>query len=413
MDSLARDEIEAKLDRLLEFLNPLRSLLNAHVNSFFTDDHWTLIPAEWKKKLSVLSKEELTLLPSGKLDLEWLQNISELILPRQNRAIGTPVKEMKGFAMSSKKKHEIEIFASLINEISKAKGIRQIVDAGSGRGYLSQTLASDERVRVLAIEGSSQKTKSGKERESLLERKQKKSKLDNHKTITHWITNETTDFLADINEDEFLDADEAVGLVGLHACGSLSSSLQEIYLSSKSIRCLCYVGCCYHLDEKFPLSSHLKRKRVEMSRNERMIAQSAPDKDNYPSSSLFYRAVLEVFLRDRLGMGEIEGTKYRVGKLYRRVDSFPDYVFGALDHPCQFSRDDVTRFYEDFEPLKKRLEIFCQIQSAFGPCLESLILMDRLLHLLESHDVVRATILPVFDSKISPRNQAIISWKSY
>ena len=41
-------------------------------------------------------------------------------------------------------------------------------------------------------------------------------------------------------------------LTGLHTCGSLGSSMLELFVNNDEVKVLCYVGCCYHLmDEKF------------------------------------------------------------------------------------------------------------------------------------------------------------------
>lgn len=41
-------------------------------------------------------------------------------------------------------------------------------------------------------------------------------------------------------------------LTGLHTCGNLASTSVDIFATSSTCKCLCNVGCCYHLlDEKF------------------------------------------------------------------------------------------------------------------------------------------------------------------
>lgn len=36
-------------------------------------------------------------------------------------------------------------------------------------------------------------------------------------------------------------------LTGLHTCGDLASSILELFVSNFDVKCLCSVGCCYHL----------------------------------------------------------------------------------------------------------------------------------------------------------------------
>jgi hypothetical protein len=56
------------------------------------------------------------------------------------------------------------------------------------------------------------------------------------------------------------------------------------------------------------------------------------------------------------------------------------------------------------------LTAFIGIQNVLGTVLESFILLDRLLY-LEEHEGVEATIVPLFDPEISPRNMAIVATK--
>ena len=64
----------------------------------------------------------------------------------------------------------------------------------------------------------------------------------------------------------------------------------------------------------------------------------------------------------------------------------------------------------------ERVAIFFMLRLALAPCVESLILLDRVIFLAaECHDshkpVVDINLLPVFDPKISPRNIAIVAFQ--
>jgi hypothetical protein len=44
-------------------------------------------------------------------------------------------------------------------------------------------------------------------------------------------------------------------LTGLHTCGLLGTSLQNLFVKSNQTKVLCYVSCCYHLmNEEFVLT---------------------------------------------------------------------------------------------------------------------------------------------------------------
>lgn len=51
------------------------------------------------------------------------------------------------------------------------------------------------------------------------------------------------------------------------------------------------------------------------------------------------------------------------------------------------------------------------LRAAFGPLLETLLLLDRLLFLQEQGSSIEVVMLPIFDPALSPRNVAIIAKK--
>lgn len=80
-------------------------------------------------------------------------------------------------------------------------------------------------------------------------------------------------------------------LTGLHTCGSLTDSIIRTFLATKDINILCIVPCCYHL------TNETLNKKINFSRNARMLAQQSVErstKNKSVSSSLFYRAILQV-----------------------------------------------------------------------------------------------------------------------
>ncbi|TYI16744.1 hypothetical protein ES332_A08G274900v1 [Gossypium tomentosum] len=67
--------------------------------------------------------------------------------------------------------------------------------------------------------------------------------------------------------------------------------------------------------------------------------------------------------------------------------------------------------WKGVEPYVSLIGIYWSLRAAFGPLLETLILLDRLLFLQEQGDVLESVMLPIFDPAISPRNVAIIAKK--
>ncbi|WCJ32402.1 S-adenosyl-L-methionine-dependent methyltransferases superfamily protein [Euphorbia peplus] len=65
--------------------------------------------------------------------------------------------------------------------------------------------------------------------------------------------------------------------------------------------------------------------------------------------------------------------------------------------------------WKETEPFADLIGPFWSIRAAFGPLLETLLLLDRLLVLQEQGSSVETMMLPIFDPVISPRNVAIIA----
>lgn len=61
--------------------------------------------------------------------------------------------------------------------------------------------------------------------------------------------------------------------------------------------------------------------------------------------------------------------------------------------------------------MQSLIGIYWSLRAAFGPLLETLISLDRLLFLQEQGDVLESVMLPIFNPAISPRNVAIIAKK--
>ncbi|CAA2984712.1 RRNAD1 isoform X1 [Olea europaea subsp. europaea] len=67
--------------------------------------------------------------------------------------------------------------------------------------------------------------------------------------------------------------------------------------------------------------------------------------------------------------------------------------------------------WKQAEPFAELIGPYWTLRAALGPVLETLLLLDRLLFLQESSNMVEAVILPIFDPVLSPRNVALIAKK--
>ncbi|XP_015454038.1 methyltransferase-like protein 25 isoform X1 [Pteropus alecto] len=559
--------LRAKLQGLLRFLREALSISNAHTVDFYTESVWEqLIDLPPETVLAVLrrSTEEAEARPgaarplveaergSGITDFpqifcgtsQKLVSVEAFALAAkhyciQNLGICTPFEQLlislRGNQkqktgknvkpdefMNLKKSHEVQAMSELISSIADYYGIKQVIDLGSGKGYLSSFLSLKYELKVYGIDSSNTNTHGAQERNRKLKKHWKvyhtQSKLDvsglalkmtkekktqdeiKYKGDTERICNNsptnqemmsTSDFLPDFSgsvisnirkqmenlhvcshqeenlcfENAFslidllpIDAIESTSsqipkrkiseankerrkttstssesniyspltsfitadselhdiikdledclMVGLHTCGDLASNTLRIFTSKSEIKGVCSVGCCYHLlseefekphqeciQEKwgFPMCHYLKEERWCCGRNARMSACLALERvavgQGLPTESLFYRAVLQDIIKDCYGITKCDR---HVGKIYSKSSSFLDYV-----------RKSLKKLGLDESKLKVVL----------APCIETLILLDRLCYLKEQEDIAWSALVKLFDPVKSPRCYAIIALK--
>ncbi|KAJ1164300.1 hypothetical protein NDU88_004745 [Pleurodeles waltl] len=197
--------------------------------------------------------------------------------------------------------------------------------------------------------------------------------------LTSYITAETElhDVIADL-EDSIM--------VGLHTCGDLSPNTLRIFVGKPEIKAVCSVGCCYHLLSEefeiqpeentvekwgFPMCQDLKEERWSCGRNARMSACLALDRvavgQGLPLESLFYRAVLQVIVKECYG--NVKSDR-RVGKAFSKSSCFLDYCRESLKNlgldESKLSDSRLIEYYEMYKSRKKELEAFNMVKLRFS-----------------------------------------------
>uniref|UniRef100_A0A8D0MBF8 Methyltransferase domain-containing protein n=1 Tax=Sus scrofa TaxID=9823 RepID=A0A8D0MBF8_PIG len=549
--------LRAKLHGLLRFLREALPISNAHTVDFYTESVWEqLVDLPPETVLAVLSRSaaEAEAQPSAARPLAEAQGGSDSTdFPKvfcetsqklvsveafalaakcysvQNLGICTPLEQLlvalRGNQkqrtdknvkpdefMNLKKSHEVQAMSELISSVADYYGVKQIIDLGSGKGYLSSFLSLKYGLKVYGIDSSNTNTHGAEERNRKLKKHwrvyHRRSKLDvsalalqtakerklqdeiecnayaegvGNSSTANQEKMSTSDFLPDFsgsvisnirkqmenlhvhshreenlyfenafsvrdllpinaiestssqtpkrkmletnkerrkvtsksNESNvyspltsFITADSELHdiikdledclMVGLHTCGDLAPNTLRIFASKSEIKGVCSVGCCYHLlseefenphkectQEKwgFPMCRSLKEGRWCCGRNARMSACLLP------TESLFYRAVLQDIIKDCYGITKCDR---HVGKLYSKSSSFLDYV-----------RKSLKKLGLDESKLKVVL----------APCIETLILLDRLCYLKEQEDIAWSALVKLFDPVKSPRCYALIALK--
>ncbi|XP_063252472.1 probable methyltransferase-like protein 25 isoform X2 [Prinia subflava] len=249
---------------------------------------------------------------------------------------------------------------------------------------------------------------------SLKTKARKSSESNLYFPLTSCITAETelNDIITDL---------EDCMMVGLHTCGDLAANTLRIFTAKPEIKAVCSVGCCYHLLSEqfenqeechdqvwgFPMCQYLKDKGWCCGRNARMSACLLP------TESLFYRAVLQVIIEEVYGVTK---SDRHVGKTFSKSSSFIDYVRRSLK---KLELDDsklpdscIMDYYEKYKHRMNELEAFNMLKVVLAPCIEVLILLDRLCYLKEQENIAWSGLVKLFDPVKSPRCYAVIALKN-
>lgn len=168
-----------RLEALLRFARPIASGL---VKEFFTDGLWEAVPASWREPLEALPLRSLAELLSGRGSVDvppgspaWPLSLLAFVaachaerLPGQLET-ATPAsavangrcaeealldKQLRR-AVNPKKMHEIVRLGALADRLGRAAGCDEMVDVGSGQGYLSRALAFEHSWTTVGVEAVS------------------------------------------------------------------------------------------------------------------------------------------------------------------------------------------------------------------------------------------------------------------
>ncbi|XP_023647123.2 probable methyltransferase-like protein 25 isoform X1 [Paramormyrops kingsleyae] len=558
------DSIKRAIDAIKDFLSIALCIANAHTVDFYTRDLWNelvAVPADSVLSVIVDSTGQRRA-PSAEIfpgrhsssygfssDTRRLEDVDALLdaarthsLPALSVCVPLPellkalpvqydsalpendVRLEPDEFMNSKKSHEVQIMAGVVAGLADCCCVRQVIDVGSGKGYLCSFLSMQYGLKVFGIDASSTNTHGAWERnrklkkyskayqrhgrrralasvpssgagdeareeESILsagsgpsanpeavsggslpeafgpsledpflgllspeaveppvsrvppceltneererrkrenlERKAQSVRDDGlYSPVTSYVTAETE--LRDI----ITELEDAV-LVGLHTCGDLAPSTLRMFAAKQELRALCSVSCCYHLLSEefdhpagdgptggwgFPMSRHLRDQRWCCGRNARMSACLALERvaagQGLPSESLFFRAVLHVILRDHYDAFKSER---RVGNVFSKATSFVDYVRRALKKleldDSKLSDSLIQSYREKYLPRKKEMEAFNMLKVSLAPCIEGLILLDRLCYLKEQKETSSCVLVQLFDPLMSPRCYGLVALK--
>ncbi|XP_034529789.1 methyltransferase-like protein 25 isoform X2 [Notolabrus celidotus] len=198
-------DIQRRIDEVKRFLSLTLCIANAHTVEFYTHD-------VWKRFVAVSPQEVLSTISScGDQQREpehkdreqfgttfgFCNNTNRLVNPLELqqtatahsllnlgvclsrdellRALGE-YKEEEGDElepdefMNSKKSHEVQSMSKVVAFLAKHCGVKQVIDVGSGKGYLSSFLSLQYGLSVYGIDSSSTNTHGAQERNRKLKK---------------------------------------------------------------------------------------------------------------------------------------------------------------------------------------------------------------------------------------------------
>ncbi|XP_055536887.1 methyltransferase-like protein 25B [Wyeomyia smithii] len=455
-DRSALIDLRKKILQSQKLIDIYEWLIGSYVLDFYVDNHWDRLPLCWRSCFERVDIQELralltadsnteqhTLWPLSILALRVL--LQRLCLSRASHQqpdieFGTEQqhsafcnhKKLFDKSVKLKKRHEIEKFCNECWLTGQSADVKHLVDVGSGQGNLARSLNYGYGFMVCCIEQNEQLVEAARLKDEELScRLKKQFKIESLHHPVHLSRKENLEIIdpcqfAQMIRDSF-NVEKGTpfrfGLIGLHPCGDLAVVLLKLFLACPEAKFIKIVCCCYmKLSTKddetesygFPLSDFSNKHNLRLSYESREIACHAIEQYGHKLQTGYdelkvhaYRAAVEkiiVKLYPHLKHFGLKSTK--VSNM-----CFQEYCDRAtsglqIELPQTETQSDDTRFNLS---CWERVVKFYTLRLMFAPLIESLILYDRWLYLLEQG--ISSKIEAVFDPICSPRNHALTGWK--
>ncbi|XP_023165199.2 protein RRNAD1 isoform X2 [Drosophila hydei] len=454
--------INNKLAACLDVAKKYEWLLDSYVLDFYVDDHWSKLPQSWRHHLEDLPVKQLsdllqhretvvTARVSWPLELLALRQVlrSLCIKRSPNKLIDVALpscpllehrklKHMFMKCVKPKKAHEIKRMAAICARSCQQTSTMFVIDFGAGVGHLARVLGYGYGINVCCLEMQTALNEQALAIDAKLESVATKH-LDASETthfkrpahLTQRLSNDTTPehFIESIRQAfQLSDTDFSFGIIGLHPCGDLSATLMRMFLSCKQAKFLNFVGCCYQKMSTQSTQPQMKLHGYPLS-SQLQIADNA--QLSYEAREIACHAMESYY--DRLQVGDYEYLKIhslRAAAERIIVQHLPDLRHSALrnvKHAPGMSFNDYFQKATEgtqFALIQagssdqieadllhwRRIVCFYTLRLMLAPLVESIILYDRELFLLENG--CQVTIESIFDPRISPRNHITSAIKS-
>uniref|UniRef100_A0A2I3RRF6 Methyltransferase like 25B n=1 Tax=Pan troglodytes TaxID=9598 RepID=A0A2I3RRF6_PANTR len=447
-----RKQLAVNLTRVLALY---RSILDAYIIEFFTDNLWDTLPCSWQEALDGLKPPQLATMLYGlegpcagelkalmwPLTLLALKSTACALAFTRTPGFQTPSEFLENPSQSSrltapfrkhvrpKKQHEIRRLGELVKKLSDFTGCTQVVDVGSGQGHLSRFMALGLGLMVKSIEGDQRLVERAQrlDQELLqaLEKEEKRnpqvvqtSPRHSPHHVVRWVdpTALCEELLLPLENP--CQGRARLLLTGLHACGDLSVALLRHFSCCPEVVALASVGCCYmKLSDPggYPLSQWVAGlPGYELPYRLREGACHALEeyaerlqKAGPGLRTHCYRAALETVIRrarPELRRPGVQGIP-RVHEL--KIEEYVQQGLQRVGLDPQLPLNLAA--LQAHLAQENRVVAFFSLALLLAPLVETLILLDRLLYLQEQG--FHAELLPIFSPQLSPRNLVLVATK--
>ena len=192
------DVVIRKIDEIVQYLEPNRKFINAHMVDFLVTNHWDrFIPKHIQQEIK--TNQDI----DEAIEIFWNQNDNQqkwhkypafqefLVNSKKHQLVNYfSIDEAKNYLkfmdknclntkgfMTEKKSHEVEISASLMDSIAARVAENErlpkedvvVIDAGDGKGYLSSRIALEFGIKVLGVDANQSNTMGAETRNQILQ----------------------------------------------------------------------------------------------------------------------------------------------------------------------------------------------------------------------------------------------------
>ncbi|XP_015427210.1 PREDICTED: protein RRNAD1 [Myotis davidii] len=444
-----RRQLAVNLTRVLSLY---RSILDAYIIEFFTDNLWGTLPCSWQEALDGLNPPQLAtqlLGMPGEGEVVRYRSVWPLTLlalkstayalaftrtpkfqapsefrenPSQSSRLKAPFRKH----VRPKKQHEIR----RLGEVRRCLGCRWCLGArGLKPGHLSRFMSLGLGLKVKSIEGDQRLVERAQHLDQeLLQTLGKEEKrnpqmvqMHSHRSPHHvaqWVDPRTLCEEVLLPLETSPQGEARLLLTGLHACGDLSVTLLRHFSSCPEVVALASVGCCYmKLSDPggYPLSQWVATlPGYELSYRLREGACHALEeyaerlqRAGPGLRTHCYRAALETVIRHvqpKLRRPGVQGIP-RVHEL--KIEEYVQRGLQRVGLDPQLPLNLAA--LRAHQAQENRVVAFFSLALLLAPLVETLILLDRLLFLQEQG--FHSELLPIFSPELSPRNLVLVATK--